>query len=170
MKDFSQYIDYPRPPYTVPKREHCRLGGLTEEQRDFAGVWSQWWIDRAFRTDAITDFELQHIGEACRAMYAAAKLPVPNLVMVVPSPLVMALAGTSATRAATAAATRAATDAATRDATYAATDAATRAALRNWWDNYQGGAMWCSYDALLTFIRRGLGLTVKEHKAYSHAE
>ncbi len=117
-------------------------GGITKEEQGRMEEHSKLWIKRAFRTDAIDN---DKITAAIRGIYAAAKLEQPRIV-IVPSPLVMAVAGGfaagiwylrqhgddaathAATRAATYAATRAATDAATYAATYAATDAATDAA------------------------------------------
>ncbi len=103
-------------------------GGITAEEKAQMDIIAQEWIDIAMRTDPI---DPQKIVPAIEALYAAAKLKKPRVV-IVPSPLVMAFAyGASAwtwycRHNATYAATRDATNAATRDATYAATNAATR--------------------------------------------
>ena len=104
-------------------------GGLTEDEKDRLKLHTEKWIKRAFRTEPINK---DKITDAIHRLYAAAGLKQPR-VIVVPSPLVMAVAGGFAAailnrRAATDAATRAATYDATSALTSAATSAATRAA------------------------------------------
>ena len=124
-------------------------GGLTADERRKMEQHTAMWIARAMRTDPI---EPDKIIPAIHALYAAADLPTPRVV-IVPSPIVGAFAyGAAAaiwcarktgeansssreatgeaTYAATGEATRVATDAATDAATYAATYAATSAATR----------------------------------------
>jgi hypothetical protein len=109
-------------------------------------------------------------------------------------------ATSAATRDATSDATYAATSMAVHAATQAATQAAVRAATsrliydergfegavaqacfdlageagltaaRNWWNVYQGGNMWGSYDCYLTAMRDVIGLDLPEYRAYSWYE
>ncbi|MHB1707605.1 MAG: DUF6745 domain-containing protein [Acidithiobacillus sp.] len=108
-------------------------GGITAEEKMKMDVIAKEWIDIAMRTDPI---EPDKIVPAIEALYAAANLKKPRVV-IVPSPMVMAFAYGAAAwiwhcrknpAAATDAATDDATYAATDDATYAATAAATDAA------------------------------------------
>ena len=107
-------------------------GGITLDERMRLEAVAQEWIANARRTDRACP---DRVREAMTALYAAADLPAPRVVLV-PSPLVMAFAGGAAsavwnwrnavaTGDATDDAVRAATHAAVRDATYAATHAAT---------------------------------------------
>ncbi len=122
----------------TPTKAH---GGITPEEKTAMDAISQDWIAEAYRTDPADPAQVK---DAIDALYSFSKLKPPRVVLV-PSPLVMALAGgaaswiwhcrkkghsatVAATRAATYAATEAATDAATNAATYAATHAATVAA------------------------------------------
>ena len=111
-------------------------GGITDTEREAMAECVRTWTARAFRTDPI---EPDKIVPAVKALYAAAQLAEP-IVVIVPSPLVMAMAGGFAAaiwhlRAATAAATLDATHAAalgaTADSTNAAMDDATRDATYN---------------------------------------
>ena len=96
-------------------------GGITPAEKAAMADYADLWIKRAMRTAPI---EPDKIVPAIEALYAAAGLKRPRVV-IVPSPIVMAFAyGASAAIWYT----RAATDDATRDATRAATDAATAAA------------------------------------------
>ena len=124
-------------------------GGITPAGKALMDQHAAMWIERIMRTAPI---EPDKIIPAVKALYAAAGLGEPR-VIIVPSPLVMAVAGGiasavlggratraatraathDATRAATYAATNAATDAATYAATLAATNAATNAATRDGW-------------------------------------
>ena len=114
-------------------------GGITPEEKTKLDAHAQLWVGRALRTAPI---EPDKIVPAIEGIYAAAGLKKPRVV-IVPSPLVMAMAygaaaavwysrGKAATVATTLAATDVATDVATRAATfgtaYEATDAATDAA------------------------------------------
>ena len=127
----------------IVRRPDRAEGGITAAEKIRLDAHAELWIRRALRTEPI---DRAAITEAVIGLYAAAKLPAPRII-IVPSPLVMALAGgfaaaichtrnasrkgaatDAATRDATAAATYAATAAATRDATRAATAAATDAA------------------------------------------
>ena len=128
-------------------------GGITDVERAAMAEHAALWIRRAFRTEPIVP---EKIVPAIKQLYAVANLPEPR-VIIVPSPIVMALAGGfaagiwwlrenatgAATRAATDAATYAATSAATYAATYEATDAATRAAT----DAATGAATYAATDA-----------------------
>ena len=129
----------------IIRRTDRAEGGITEAERAAMTKCAKEWIANAMRTDRA---DPQEVGDAIRALYAAADLPAPRVVLV-PSPRIMAFAGgfasaawwrrdnpdavrtDAATRAATDDATDAATDAATRDATRAATDAATYDATRD---------------------------------------
>ena len=124
----------------IIRRPDFAGGGLTQAERDAMAEHAQLWIARAMRTDPI---EPEKIGAAIGGLYRAAGLAPPRVV-IVPSPLVMALAGPAAqhlwetgaaTKAATIDATRDATRAATRaasiDATKAATDGVTYAATED---------------------------------------
>ena len=131
-----------RPDFSPKRVTEAKFGGLNAKQKEQLAEWSAWWNRLALDTtdlDAVDVWqdELKAIGQACHALYGYAKLSPPRVV-VVPSPLVMALAGGAAawwwhcqefdvpaTYAATGAVTRAATDAATHAATYDATHAAT---------------------------------------------
>ena len=112
-------------------------GGITPQEKVRMDEHAKLWIKRAMRT---TPIEPDKVVPAIKAIYAAAGLKEPRVV-IVPSPLVMAFAygaasaiwylrsnPATATLAATHAATHAATAAATHAATYAATAAATHAA------------------------------------------
>ena len=113
-------------------------GGITAAEKVALATVAQEWIGIAMRTDPI---DPSKIIPAIEGLYAAAKLKKPRVV-IVPSPMVMAIAygasasiwhgrksaTSTATSAATYAATRTATSAATYAATSAATDAATSAA------------------------------------------
>jgi hypothetical protein len=109
------------------------LGGITAAEKAQLDAHAAKWIANAMRTDPVDPGRLT---EAIRALYRAADLKEPRVV-IASSPRVMAFAGgfaaaiwwlRAATHAATYAATRAATHAATDAATYAATRAATDAA------------------------------------------
>ena len=116
-------------------------GGITEDEKKQMDLITRKWIKIAFRTDPI---DKKTITKAIKELYKVCGLDEP-LVVIVPSPYVMALAyglasgvwelksnnkittdyATRSTRDATFAATRAATDAATFVATYDATRDAT---------------------------------------------
>ena len=127
----------------IIRRPDRAEGGITDAERRLMAEHVKLWTARAFRTDPI---EPEAITAAIYGLYEAAGLKRPRVV-IVPSPLVMAVASgfaseiwrirhRDATRDATFAATDIATHAATFDATFdatfaatfAATDAATRAA------------------------------------------
>jgi hypothetical protein len=110
-------------------------GGITAAERSAMEEYANMWIARAMRTDPI---EPEMIIPAIEALYAAAGLKKPRVV-IVPSPLVMAFAyGAAAAiwheRSATDGATDIATDSVARGATdiatYIATDSVARAADR----------------------------------------
>ena len=122
----------------IIRRNDFAGGGLTDDEKTLMAAHTETWIQRVMRTDPI---EHDKIIPAIKGIYAAAGLKEPR-VIVVSSPLVMAMAGgfaagilhmrekgfdITATDAATRAATRAATDDATDAATYAATYDATYA-------------------------------------------
>lgn len=107
---------------------------LTSEHRGQLGPWADKWIANAMSTRPMDDTDCEAMLVAVAGLYEAAGLPQPKHVVFVPSPLVLALAGSFAagiwhvsrhglpTLAATSAATRVATRDATSDATLAATD------------------------------------------------
>lgn len=112
---------------------------LTPDHRGQLGPWADRWIANAMSTRPMDESDREAMRVAVAGLYEAAGLRQPKHVVFVPSPLVLAFAGSFAAGvwhvsqhglpgAATLDATRAATLAATRDATYAATLAATRAA------------------------------------------
>ena len=118
----------------IVRRHDFAGGGITDEERAQMAEHTKLWTARAFRT---TPIEPDKIIPAIQGVYRAANLPPPRVV-IVPSPLVMALAGGFAAavwymkkNAATDDATYDATDDATRDATDDATDDATYAATRD---------------------------------------
>ena len=127
----------------IIRRKDRAEGGITDDERAAMAEHTKRWIANAMRTDHA---DPQEVGDAIRALYRAANLDEPRVVLV-PSPRVMAFAGgfasaiwylrehagildsvTRATYDATYDATLAATYDATYDATLAATDAATDAA------------------------------------------
>ena len=102
-------------------------GGITDHENSKLDEHARLWIKRAFRTDPI---DPEKIKPAIRGIYAAAGLQDP-IVVIVPSPLVMAFAyGAAATiwGTTTSSATLSATDDATHRATSSATSSATRSA------------------------------------------
>src|SRR3990167_5079609 len=101
-------------------------GGITAEEAVLLKEHADLWISRILRTAPI---EPEKIIPAIEALYAVAGLARPR-VIIVPSPLVMTVAGgfSRALLRATDDATDTATDDATEDATFAATDDATSAA------------------------------------------
>jgi hypothetical protein len=121
----------------IIRRPDFAGGGITEEERERMAAHSALWIERAFRTE-IADPHL--IEMAIKGIYRAANRAEPRVV-VVSSPLVMAMAGGIASqlwylfennllgdKSKRNAATRAATDDATYEAVYEAVYKATRAA------------------------------------------
>jgi len=107
-------------------------GGITAQEKQRMDEHASSWISNAMRTDTV---DRPKLTQAIKDLYRVSGLKEPRVV-IVPSPLVMAMAGGFSAAiwwlrkqgAATRAATYAATGAATRAATYAATDAATDAA------------------------------------------
>lgn len=73
----------------IIRRPDFAGGGLTEAERAAMAEHVKQWTARAFRTDPI---EPDKITSAIHGMYRAAKLKEPRVV-IVPSPLVMAIAG-----------------------------------------------------------------------------
>ena len=159
-------------------------GGLTADERRKMEQHTAMWIARAMRTDPI---EPDKIIPAIHALYAAADLPTPRVV-IVPSPIVGAFAygaaaaiwcarKTGEANSSSREATGEATYAATGEATRVATDAATAcrelagemgiACAAQWRRSYQGGNMWSSYDCYLTAARDILGLDLPEHEKYA---
>jgi hypothetical protein len=118
---------------SIIRRPDFAGGGITEDERAALARHAETWIARALRTDPIVP---ELIVPAIEDLYAAAGLDKPRVV-IVPSPLAMAVTyglaaaiwhlrdRSAATDVATNAATRDATLTATRNATLAATDAAT---------------------------------------------
>ncbi len=77
----------------IIRRPDFAGGGLTEAERAAMAEHVKQWTARAFRTDPI---EPDKITSAIHGMYRAAKLKEPRVV-IVPSPLVMAIAGGTTT-------------------------------------------------------------------------
>ena len=176
----------------IIRRADRAEGGITADERRGMEEHAALWTKRILRTDPI---EPGKITPAIKALYAAAGLKEPR-VIIVPSPLVMAVAGGLSSgvwelrrreRSATDNATHNATDIATDRATRIATDGAARnewvgrlakefgdrdaalllAHVRSWADAYQGGNMWGAWDCYLTAARDILGLRLKEHEKYA---
>src|SRR3990167_6158870 len=134
-------------------------GGITPEEEIKLKAHAELWIERAMRT---TPIEKDKITLAIEGLYNVSGLKKPRIV-IVPSPLVMVLAGgiasavwylrkNTATRNATYDATHNETDAAMRNATYDATQVAmydeTHNAMRNATHNETDAAMRnATYDA-----------------------
>src|SRR5215831_7886274 len=99
----------------IVRRPDRAEGGITDEEKKKMAEHTAMWIKRALRTDPI---EPDKIVSAIERLYAATNLAKP-IVVIVPSPLVMAFAFGAASAiwhsrsTATWAATDAATDAAT---------------------------------------------------------
>ena len=155
-------------------------GGITEAEKALLDQHAAKWIDRIMRTEPI---EPDKIIPAIEGMYAASGLKKPK-VIIVPSPLVMAVAGgfsrallaSRGSDSATYAATTAATDDATRGGwarqlagelapTHAVAEKMLVAA-RDWWKSYSGGNMWAQYDSYLTAFRDVLGLDLPIYEKY----
>ena len=174
-------------PTKIVRRPDRVGGGITEAERQQMAEHVKLWVSRAFRTEPI---DPDKITPAILGLYAAAGLKAPRVV-IVPSPLVMAVAGGLAAGVwalrgtdATLNATRAATDDATYDATYDATRwvrlLAEQFGGRNyqqllnavttWYTGYQGGNMWAAWDCYLTAYRDILGLRLPQYAAYNHWE
>jgi hypothetical protein len=123
----------------IVRRPDFAGGGLTEEERERMDAHSAMWIQRAFRTEPADPLVIE---TAIKGIYCAANLAEPR-VIVVPSPLVMAMAGGIAAiwwslienkLPGDKSKRSYATNVATYDATHGATRAATRAAVTNWFD------------------------------------
>jgi len=128
----------------IVRTAHRAEGGITAGEKARMDEHAQAWIANAVRTDTV---DRAALTQAIKDLYRVAGRPEP-IVVIVPSPRIMAFAGgfaaaiwylrekddatdhatDHATRAATGAATADATDHATRDATDHATADATRAA------------------------------------------
>lgn len=169
----------------VVRRPDFAGGGVTPAEQRQLDAHAQLWIARILRTEPA---DPTRVREAICGLYRAARLREPR-VIVVPGPLVMALAGgvASAIWAHRACATYVATDAATRAATDAATYgdlhwlheflveverntgtpvASSLSHIRTWSNAYAGGNMWAQYDCYLTACRDVLGLRLPVHEAY----
>ena len=159
-------------------------GGITPAEAEAMKLHTAKWIANAMRTDPV---DPERLVPAVHALYAAADLPAPRVV-IVPSPIVMAFAGGFAAAIWWA---RKNNSKALRDglATLAATDAATDAArlaqialqlgeefgvdsrfmlacAERWWMLYQGGNMWSAWDCYISAFRDVLGLVLPEHEKY----
>lgn len=80
----------PRKPLTptgVIRRKNFAGGGLTDDERARMAEHVRLWTDRAFRTEPI---DSNAIVPAIHGLYRAAKLKQPK-VIIVPSPIVMAV-------------------------------------------------------------------------------
>jgi len=119
---------------TIIRRPDFAGGGITPEEKTRLDAHTQVWTKRALRTDPI---EPDKIIPAIEGLYRTANLDIPRVV-IVPSPLVMAIAGafasaiwwrressSAATNVTTNVTTNVATRIATLDATYDATYDAT---------------------------------------------
>jgi hypothetical protein len=73
----------------VIRRPDYASGGITAEERKLLDAHTQVWLKRSMRTEAI---EPETITEAIKQLYAVAGLKEPRVV-IVPSPLVMKIAG-----------------------------------------------------------------------------
>src|SRR3989338_2462125 len=124
-------------------------GGITPEEEIKLKAHAELWIERAMRT---TPIEKDKIVPAIEGLYNVSGLKKPRII-IVPSPLVMALAGgiasavwylrkNTATRNATYDATHNETDAAMRNATYDATQVAT-------YDETKNATRTATYDATI---------------------
>ena len=131
---------------------------LTDEHRKRIPEWNQEWIAKIMDESGLDEPALR---DAIENLYRVSGLKIPRVV-IVPSPLVGALA----TMAATEAATGAATGAATRDATWAATRDATRNIWKHVNQAYHGGNEWLSYCCYLSFVRDIIGWKCPEHEKY----
>ena len=172
----------------IVRRPDRAEGGITPEELELMKAHSAIWIKRAFRTEPINK---DKITAAVKELYKVSGLKEPK-VIIVPSPLVMAIAGSfssillanktyDATRVATHAATRDATDAATLNKGWAlevARKFTCNSALislllqecSKWYSYYQGGNMWPAYDCYLTAARDILGLKLPIHDKYKSWE
>ena len=173
-----------KPPASkIVRRPDRAEGGITAQEKVALDAHAQMWIARILRT---TPIDPKKIGDVIRGLYRVSGLAEPR-VIVVPSPLVAAVAGGFAS-AILACRGRIATADATHNATAIATDellpgwaveiardferetgtpAATMlAAARTWSNAYQGGAFWGQYDSYLTGMRDVLGLRLPVHDAY----
>src|SRR5271166_4449505 len=74
----------------IVRRPDFAGGGITEEERRRMDAHTKVWIERIMHTGHI---ERDKIEPAIRDLYRVADLPEPLAVVIVPSPLVMALAG-----------------------------------------------------------------------------
>lgn len=168
----------------IVRRPDFAGGGLTEEECRRMAEHVALWTRRAFRTEPI---DRDEITRAIIDLYAAAGLKAPHVV-IVPSPLVMAVAGSFAAaiwyarKHGRALASRASRDA-TDDATHAegrapgwaralaheiAPDLADfmLACVPLWYRPYQGGNMWAAWECYLTSARDILGLRLPAHEKY----
>jgi hypothetical protein len=129
-------------------------GGITPEEKAKMDAHAQLWIRRAMRTEPI---EPEKIIPAIEGLYEVAGLKKPR-VIIVPSPLVMAVAGGFAAAIwysrknpkglfATYSATDSATDSATYSATYSATDSATYSATDSATDSATRSATYSATDS-----------------------
>ena len=75
----------------TPSKAH---GGITSVEKEKMDQHAKLWIARAMRTEPINR---EKITLSIQALYKAANLPLPR-VIIVPSPIVMATAGTFAAR------------------------------------------------------------------------
>lgn len=159
-------------------RPRKKLYELTPEHRGQLKPWADRWIANAMSTRPMDEGDREAVRAAVVGLYGAAGLPQPKHVVFVPSPLVLALAGSFA--AGIWHVSRhglhgvAATDAATRAATRAATsDPYTRFLLSccQWyyrmWDGGNQWSGWCSY---LSFFRHVAKLDLPEYERWQHYE
>jgi len=118
----------------------CKYGGLNEEQLAAAKVWSEYWIDNAFRQTPMTWEEFQELPERIAGLYRSGDLEVPEVVLCEsPFGCVQAM------------------DQNGYDAT-------------KWSDTYQGGNMWSAVESYVTYFRHVLNLTIPEHEKYDDWE
>lgn len=169
-------------------------GGITPEERVAMEKISEEWIQIAFRTEPA---DPQEVEASIRQLYRVSKLPEPVNVVLVSSPLVMAVAAGAAAvawetgikpfsgRDQISVAIRAAMSEkhtpTVRPAAVPDPDLESSAfnilmevagdagldSAKNWWRMYQGGNMWASGEAHICAARDVLGLDLPEYKAYA---
>ena len=99
---------------------------LTAEHKAQFPAWCKKWLDVILSCKQMDDVDRRKMRAAIKGLYKSANLPPPKNIVFVPSPLVLALAGSISAgvwhikkHPEYLAATRAATDAATHEATRA---------------------------------------------------
>ena len=151
---------------------------LTPDHRGQLGPWADRWIANAMSTRPMDESDREAMRVAVAGLYEAAGLRQPKHVVFVPSPLVLAFAGSFAAGvwhvsqhglpgAATLDATRAATDAATPLDPYARFLLDCCRWYYRMWDGGNQWSAWCSY---LSFFRHVAKLDLPEYDRWQHYE